>query len=53
MVTGCIAGTDLTAYAASPKQVTSLSSSNVTTSSVKLKWKKVSGATGYYVYKYT
>lgn len=53
MVTGCIAGTDLTAYAASPKQVTSLSSSSVTTSSVKLKWKKVSGVTGYYVYKYT
>lgn len=53
MLFSITAGIDLTAYAAAPKQVTGLSSSNVTVSSVKLKWKKVSGATGYYVYKYT
>lgn len=53
MLLSITAGLDFSAYAASPKQVTNLSSSNVTTSSVKLKWKKVSDATGYYVYKYT
>lgn len=53
MLLSITAGLDFSAYAASPKQVTNLSYSNLTTSSVKLKWKKVSNVTGYYVYKYT
>lgn len=41
----------LTAYTA-PAKVTSLKNSAATTTTVTLTWKKVSGATGYRVYKY-
>lgn len=53
MLFSTTAGVDFSTYAASVKQVTSLSYSELTTTSVKLKWKKVSGAAGYYVYRYT
>ena len=52
MAISVVSGTQTVALAASLGQVKGLAYSNLTTTSVKLKWKKVSNAGGYYVYKY-